>query len=72
MIEFGDCRVTMKRWAKEGVKVQTCITSPPYYGLRSYMPNAVRIRSDIDLEKQKEIVDELISLGVFPIDHTLD
>ena len=36
MIEFGDCRVTMKRWAKEGVKVQTCITSPPYYGLRDY------------------------------------
>jgi DNA modification methylase len=36
MIEFGDCRDIMKRWAKEGVKVQTCITSPPYYGLRDY------------------------------------
>jgi len=35
-IEFGDCRTTMKRWASEGVKVQTCITSPPYYGLRDY------------------------------------
>ena len=35
-IEFGDCRTTMKRWALEGVKVQTCITSPPYYGLRDY------------------------------------
>jgi len=35
-IEFGDNRQTMKRWAEEGVKVQTCITSPPYYGLRDY------------------------------------
>jgi len=35
-IEFGDNRKTMKRWAEEGVKVQTCITSPPYYGLRDY------------------------------------
>jgi DNA modification methylase len=35
-IEFGDCRVIMKRWKEEGVKVQTCVTSPPYYGLRDY------------------------------------
>ncbi len=26
----------MRRWAGEGVKVQTCVTSPPYYGLRDY------------------------------------
>jgi len=26
----------MRRWAKEGVKAQTCVTSPPYYGLRDY------------------------------------
>jgi DNA modification methylase len=35
-IEFGDCRETMRRWAQEGVKVQTCVTSPPYFGLRDY------------------------------------
>jgi DNA modification methylase len=35
-IEFGDCRDTMRRWASEGVKVQTCVTSPPYFGLRDY------------------------------------
>jgi DNA modification methylase len=35
-IEFGDCRDTMRRWAAEGVKVQTCVTSPPYFGLRDY------------------------------------
>lgn len=26
----------MRRWAAEGVKVQTCVTSPPYFGLRDY------------------------------------
>lgn len=36
VIEFGDCRETMRRWANEGVKAQTCVTSPPYYGLRDY------------------------------------
>lgn len=35
-IEFGDCRDTMRRWAAAGVKVQTCVTSPPYFGLRDY------------------------------------
>lgn len=35
-IEFGDCRDTMRRWAKDGVKVQMCVTSPPYFGLRDY------------------------------------
>jgi DNA modification methylase len=36
MIEFGDCRDTMRRWAAQGVRAQTCVTSPPYYGLRDY------------------------------------
>jgi DNA modification methylase len=35
-IEFGDCRETMRRWKELGIKAQTCITSPPYYGLRDY------------------------------------
>ncbi len=35
-IEFGDCRETMRKWKKQGIKAQTCVTSPPYYGLRDY------------------------------------
>ena len=35
-IAFGDCRDIMRQWAKDGVKAQTCVTSPPYYGLRDY------------------------------------
>lgn len=36
LIEFGDCREIMRRWVNEGVKAQTCVTSPPYFGLRDY------------------------------------
>ena len=35
-IQFGDCRETMREWAEKGIKAQTCVTSPPYYGLRDY------------------------------------
>jgi site-specific DNA-methyltransferase (cytosine-N4-specific) len=35
-VYFGDCRNSMRQMAKDGIKVQTCITSPPYYGLRDY------------------------------------
>lgn len=35
--ETGDCREVMRRWIGEGVKGQMCVTSPPYWGLRSYL-----------------------------------
>lgn len=35
-IEFGNCLEIMQKWIDEGVKVNTCVTSPPYYGLRDY------------------------------------
>ena len=37
-VHFGDCRVTLRRLAAAGARVQMCVTSPPYYGLRSYLP----------------------------------
>jgi DNA modification methylase len=36
MIETGDCRDIMRRWIAGGVKAQTCVTSPPYWGLRDF------------------------------------
>jgi hypothetical protein len=35
-IEIGDCRETLRQWADNGVRVHTCVTSPPYFGLRDY------------------------------------
>jgi DNA modification methylase len=33
---FGDCRESLRKMAAAGIKVQTCVTSPPYFGLRDY------------------------------------
>lgn len=38
----GDCRELLRRMAADGVRVQTCVTSPPYFGLRDY-GNAAQI-----------------------------
>lgn len=35
-IFFGDCRDTLRFLADIGVRAQTCVTSPPYFGLRDY------------------------------------
>jgi DNA modification methylase len=35
-IIFGDCRETLRILASKDVRVQTCVTSPPYFGLRDY------------------------------------
>jgi DNA modification methylase len=36
VIHYGDCREVMRRLIAEGAKAQTCVTSPPYWGLRDY------------------------------------
>ena len=35
-ILFGDCRQSLRDMAAAGIKVQMCVTSPPYFGLRDY------------------------------------
>lgn len=35
---FGDVRDVLRKMIADGVKVQTIVTSPPYWGLRSYLP----------------------------------
>ena len=32
-ILYGDCRNTLKQFDEQA---RTCVTSPPYYGLRNY------------------------------------
>ena len=35
---FGDVRMVLRRMIADGVQVHTIVTSPPYWGLRSYLP----------------------------------
>ena len=57
-VYFGDCRDSMRQMAKDGIKVQTCITSPPYYGLRDYGVDG-QIGNE---ETPKEFIDNLVEV----------
>jgi site-specific DNA-methyltransferase (cytosine-N4-specific) len=35
-LRIGDCRDGMREFLRQGMRVQTCVTSPPYWGLRDY------------------------------------
>ena len=35
-VYFGDCREVMRSMIDRGERVQMCVTSPPYFGLRDY------------------------------------
>jgi site-specific DNA-methyltransferase (cytosine-N4-specific) len=36
---FGDVRAVLRRMRRDGVKVNAIVTSPPYWGLRKYLPD---------------------------------
>lgn len=64
---FGDVRDVLQRMIDDGVKVQTIVTSPPYWGLRSYLPadhpdKAREIGSEPTL---REFLDTMV--GVFDL-----
>lgn len=55
---FGDCRDLMRAMIADGVKVQTIVTSPPYWGLRDYGVNG-----QIGMEQTlREFVDTLVDV----------
>ena len=61
----GDCLGVMA--GMEAGSVQTCVTSPPYWGLRQYLfDGAVVLRSDLTKEQRDEVIAELEEMGVTP------
>ena len=36
LIWYGDCREVLRTFAAMGLQANTCVTSPPYFGLRDY------------------------------------
>jgi len=47
--------------------VRTCITSPPYFGLRSYLPDVVALKPNLTVEQRATVEAELARLGISPI-----
>lgn len=66
----GDCLATL-RTLPDGA-AQCCVTSPPYYGLRSYLPDVVRLKPTLTDEKRAAVMAELSALGVIPLSHTAE
>ncbi|OMZ07223.1 DNA methyltransferase [Burkholderia pseudomallei] len=63
----GDCRDLMRAMIADGVRVQTIVTSPPYWGLRSYLPGGHPDKGrEIGSESTlREFIDTLV--GVFEL-----
>ncbi|RSB84903.1 site-specific DNA-methyltransferase [Burkholderia cenocepacia] len=63
----GDCRDLMRTMIADGVRVQTIVTSPPYWGLRSYLPDGHPDKHrEIGQEPTlREFIDTLV--GVFDL-----
>ena len=53
---FGDCRETLKQFTE---KARTCVTSPPYYGLRDYGGEDDQIGQE---QTPEEFIDELVKV----------
>lgn len=61
-ILVGDCRDVLR--TLPGASVQCCVTSPPYFGLRSYDENSVRIDPSLSDERRAWLLAELKRRGV--------
>lgn len=58
----GDSLDVLKTFESESV--DCCITSPPYWGLRSYLPDKVQLRKDLTEEDICALKKELTLLGL--------
>lgn len=58
----GDCRDVLR--TLEDASVNCCVTSPPYFGLRSYDETALRIDPSLPDEKRAWLLAELERRGI--------
>lgn len=61
----GDVRDRLKGLPDDSV--QCVVTSPPYFGLRSYLPDTVKLRDNLNETELAYVVAELAKHGIRPI-----
>ena len=44
--------------------INCCVTSPPYFGLREYLPDGVVLRDDLTDDERAYVLGELDRLGI--------
>lgn len=61
--QYGDAREVLRRMVRDGLKVQMCCTSPPYFGLRSYLDDDDPDKPlEIGTESLDDYIDNLVSV----------
>ncbi len=68
-IHHGDAVTVLNELPAQSV--HCCVTSPPYWGLRSYLPDRVKLRSDLSADDLAHVAGELDRLGIRPVDDTV-
>ena len=58
----GDATTTLA--TLEAGSVDCIVTSPPYFGLRSYLPDGVALRDDLTDDERAYVLGELDRLGI--------
>lgn len=61
-VHVGDCLASMREMPAGSV--HTCVTSPPYFGLRSYDETSLRIDPGLPDDKRAWLMAELERRGV--------
>ena len=64
-ILVGNCAEVLKTLPRN--HFNCCVTSPPYFSLRSYFPDAVQMRSDLTKEEVEYVKSEISKYGIEPI-----
>lgn len=64
-ILIGDARQRIAEVPDNSVRC--IITSPPYFGLRSYLPDVVTLKPTLTDEERARVEAELARLGITPI-----
>ena len=44
--------------------INCCVTSPPYWALRCYLPDEVKMKDNLTPEEKEYVEKELIKLGL--------
>ena len=58
----GDAAATLATLPDQSVNC--IVTSPPYFGLRSYLPDGVVLRDDLTDDERAYVLGELDRLGI--------
>lgn len=61
-LHHGDCLDVLR--TLPDASVNACVTSPPYFGLRSYLPDGVVLRDDLTDDVRAYVLGELDRLGI--------